>query len=154
MIEDTQFEAEQMGIQFHHLEKIRNPSAHYIKANYAEFSSALENILRNALKYTHNKIKATFYLENAQLAIDIEDDGDGVPEDQYEQIFKPFYRVDTARTRSTGGVGLGLAIVSNAIQQHQGKVWAEKSVLGGLRVNIRIPLYLGPLPESDALTPH
>ncbi|MDO4431131.1 MAG: envelope stress sensor histidine kinase CpxA [Lonepinella koalarum] len=141
VIEDTLFEAEQMNITFSCRENIEYPELYYVTANYAEFSSALENILRNALKYTHSQIQATFSLEgNHCLIVCVEDDGDGVPSDQYENIFKPFYRVDTARTRTTGGVGLGLAIVSNIIQQHRGKVWAEKSELGGLKVVIQLPL--------------
>ncbi len=50
--------------------------------------------------------------------------------------------MDETRTRTTGGTGLGLAIVSNVIKEHQGKVWAEKSPMGGLAVTIRLPLWI------------
>lgn len=147
IIEDINFEAKQKDIEFILWDNVPNSDKHYVRTNYNEFCSALENILRNALKYTNTKIKTTFLLDSNELVICVEDDGCGVPEDQYELIFTPFYRVDSARTRSTGGVGLGLAIVSNVIQQHRGKVWAEKSGLGGLKVNICLPLYLGELPN-------
>ena len=56
-------------------------------------------------------------------------------------IFKPFYRVDETRTRATGGTGLGLTIVYNVVNEHNGKVWAESSNLGGLAVTIQLPLW-------------
>ena len=77
-----------------------------------------------------------------RIFIDIEDDGPGVPESEYEQIFRPFYRVDEARARQTGGTGLGLAIVLNAVQQHKGTVVASKANIGGLRVEIVLPLWI------------
>ncbi|VEI45713.1 two-component sensor protein [Actinobacillus equuli] len=82
------------------------------------------------------------YIDNVELVISIDDDGEGVPESEYKQIFRPFYRVDEARARQTGGTGLGLAIVANAMQQHKGTVEAMKSTLGGLRVEIRLPLWI------------
>ena len=53
-----------------------------------------------------------------------------MPPEEFEKIFKPFYRVDETRTRATGGTGLGLTIVANVVNEHQGKVWAEQSNLG------------------------
>ena len=71
----------------------------------------------------------------------VEDDGNGIDESEYQNIFQPFYRIDTARTRETGGIGLGLAIVFNTVQQHQGYISAQKSELGGLSIEIRLPLW-------------
>ena len=70
----------------------------------------------------------------------IDDNGDGVPEDELKDIFKPFYRVSTARDRSSGGTGLGLAITESAIHQHSGTIIASKSPLGGLRMTITLPI--------------
>jgi len=67
----------------------------------------------------------------------------GLPAEEYEKIFKPFYRVDEARTRTTGGTGLGLSIVAHTIKSHHGRVWANRSRLGGLAVTLSIPLWLG-----------
>ncbi|HHF6754882.1 TPA: ATP-binding protein [Haemophilus influenzae] len=72
----------------------------------------------------------------------VNDNGSGVNPNEFEKIFTPFYRVDEARTRATGGTGLGLAIVSHVIKEHQGSVWAEKSPLGGLSMNIKLPLWI------------
>ena len=103
--------------------------------------------MTNALKYTKDKIELHIFIQEEEeeeefLRIRIDDNGSGVHPDEFEKIFKPFYRVDETRTRTTGGTGLGLAIVSNVIQEHQGKVWAEKSPLGGLAVTIRLPLWI------------
>lgn len=71
-----------------------------------------------------------------QVFIDINDKGPGVPEDQLGKIFNPFYRVDTSRTKKTGGYGLGLAIASRAIELHDGKIIALNNPDGGLLVRI------------------
>ena len=102
--------------------------------------------MTNALKYTKDKIELHIFIQEEEeeefLRIRIDDNGSGVHPDEFEKIFKPFYRVDETRTRATGGTGLGLAIVSNVIKEHQGKVWAEKSPLGGLAVTIQLPLWI------------
>ncbi|HFD2301296.1 TPA: ATP-binding protein, partial [Legionella pneumophila] len=65
--------------------------------------------------------------------------GPGVPEDQLEKIFNPFYRVDTSRTKKTGGYGLGLAIAARAVALHQGEIIAKNREQGGLLVRIILP---------------
>ena len=79
--------------------------------------------------------------ENDYVQIRVDDNGLGLPPEEFEKIFKPFYRVDETRTRATGGTGLGLTIVANVVNEHQGKVWAEQSNLGGLAVTIQLPLW-------------
>lgn len=145
IINDAKFEAEQRGITF--LTNIRLPkNALQLNGNFRLLESAVENIVTNALKYTKDKIELHIFIQEEEeeefLRIRIDDNGSGVHPDEFEKIFKPFYRVDETRTRTTGGTGLGLAIVSNVIQEHQGKVWAEKSPLGGLAVTIRLPLWI------------
>ncbi len=103
--------------------------------------SALENISRNALRYSHTKIEVGFAVDKDGITITVDDDGPGVSPEDREQIFRPFYRTDEARDRESGGTGLGLAIVETAIQQHRGWVKAEDSPLGGLRLVIWLPLY-------------
>ena len=141
IINDAKFEAEQRGITF--LTNIRLPKNELqLNGNFRLLESAVENIVTNALKYTKDKIELHIFIQEEFLRIRIDDNGSGVHPDEFEKIFKPFYRVDETRTRTTGGTGLGLAIVSNVIQEHQGKVWAEKSPLGGLAVTIRLPLWI------------
>ena len=145
IINDAKFEAEQRGIAF--LTNIRLPKNELqLNGNFRLLESAIENIVTNALKYTKDKIELHIFIQEEEeeefLRIRIDDNGSGVHPNEFEKIFKPFYRVDETRTRTTGGTGLGLAIVSNVIQEHQGKVWAEKSPLGGLAVTIRLPLWI------------
>ena len=75
-----------------------------------------------------------------QLTIQVNDNGDGVPEAELESRFRPFYRVSTARDRNSGGTGLGLTITESAIRQHSGTITASRSSLGGLQVEITLPI--------------
>lgn len=105
---------------------------------------AIENILRNAMHYSPSDQKIVVSLEYSDsknhIHIDIKDSGPGVPEDQLEKIFNPFYRVDTSRTKKTGGYGLGLAIASRAVQLHHGEIIAVNNKEGGLLVRIILPV--------------
>ena len=113
----------------------------WLYGNPNALESALENIVRNALRYSHTKIEVGFAVDKDGITITVDDDGPGVSPEDREQIFRPFYRTDEARDRESGGTGLGLAIVETAIQQHRGWVKAEDSPLGGLRLVIWLPLY-------------
>lgn len=100
---------------------------------------AVENILRNALHYSSVEQLITVALSrnsSDSVQITIKDQGPGVPEDQLNKIFSPFYRVDTSRAKKTGGYGLGLAIAARAIQLHQGSIVAFNNKEGGLIVQI------------------
>lgn len=105
---------------------------------------SIENIIRNALRYSapNPKVSVLVHLsENReQVYIDISDNGPGVPPEQLEKIFNPFYRVDTSREKRTGGYGLGLSIALQAIKLHNGTIKAENRAEGGLRVRIILPL--------------
>ncbi|QBJ09929.1 envelope stress sensor histidine kinase CpxA [Rahnella aquatilis] len=138
VIDDAQFEAEQMGKT---LEVTSPPGPWKLIGNAAALDSALENIVRNALRYSHHHIVLNFAHDSEGITITVDDDGPGVSEEDREQIFRPFYRTDEARDRESGGTGLGLAIVDTAVQQHRGKVKAEDSPLGGLRLIIWLPLH-------------
>ncbi|MBU9810252.1 envelope stress sensor histidine kinase CpxA [Rahnella sp. C60] len=138
VIDDAQFEAEQMGKT---LEVTSPPGPWKLIGNAAALDSALENIVRNALRYSNHHIVLNFAHDNEGITITVDDDGPGVSEEDREQIFRPFYRTDEARDRESGGTGLGLAIVDTAVQQHRGKVKAEDSPLGGLRLIIWLPLH-------------
>jgi two-component system sensor histidine kinase CpxA len=70
----------------------------------------------------------------------VTDSGPGVPEDALDKLFRPFYRIDDARGRQTGGVGLGLAITDRAVRLHGGTIRVSNRPQGGLMVEIRLPL--------------
>lgn len=141
VFEDAKFELENNDLAFDVSLRITHPERHKINGNISLLASALENVIRNAKKYAEKRIKVVIYLDHNELIIITDDDGPGVPEGQYEEIFRPFYRVGEDRARQTGGTGLGLAIVDNAVQQHKGTVTASKSSIGGLRIKIQLPLW-------------
>ena len=138
VLDNAAFEAEQMGKS---LTVNFPPGPWPLYGNPNALESALENIVRNALRYSHTKIEVGFAVDKDGITITVDDDGPGVSPEDREQIFRPFYRTDEARDRESGGTGLGLAIVETAIQQHRGWVKAEDSPLGGLRLVIWLPLY-------------
>lgn len=138
---DAKFELEQNNLDFTVSQRIIHPERYQINGNISLLSSAIENVIRNAKKYAAHQIKVMIYIDKNELIFIVDDDGRGVPADQYEEIFRPFYRVGEDRARQTGGTGLGLAIVSNAIQQHKGTVKASQSPIGGLRIKIQLPLW-------------
>lgn len=136
ILKDAHFEAAQLDKKLHW----DGLGEHIIQGNLKLLMSALENVIRNAVKYAQDKVVIQFSTHAHLLEITVDDDGIGVPEGERELIFKPFYRVSTARDRTTGGTGLGLAITESTISQHQGKVEALESPLGGLRIKIQLPL--------------
>ena len=74
------------------------------------------------------------------IEVTIDDDGPGVPAARREDVFRPFVRIDTARTSGSGGVGLGLTIARDAVRSHGGEVVLEDSPLGGLRARVTLPV--------------
>lgn len=118
--------------------------------------SAIENVVRNATRYTADGTTVNIRAERSQngrleAVIRVSDSGPGVPDDCLDKIFQPFYRIDDARGRSTGGVGLGLAITDQAVRLHGGSVKASNLPEGGLGVEIRLPLQLvGVVDEQPA----
>ena len=100
---------------------------------------SLNNIIDNALKFS-KKINLQLSKKNDNILIIIDDDGPGIPENEYENVFKPFYKIDKSRGGSKSSVGLGLSIASDTIKSHGGNILLEKSPLNGLRVKIFLPL--------------
>jgi two-component system sensor histidine kinase CpxA len=102
---------------------------------------AIENVLRNSIRYTPEGSQVEVSLETAcnMVRIAVRDYGPGVPDWALTKIFHTFFRVDDSRDSSTGGAGLGLAIAQRAITLHHGNVWAENAA-PGLRVRIELPL--------------
>jgi len=105
-------------------------------------SRALENVIRNGLYYTPPGFSVDIRVleyEN-QVSITVQDHGPGVPHEQLTQIFKPFFRVNEARDRKSGGTGIGLTIAKQAILMHGGSIEAKNGEEDGLIIEITLPL--------------
>ena len=99
----------------------------------------VNNLIDNSIKYA-NKIHIQLSKKNSGILMSIDDDGPGIPEKEYENVFKPFYKIDKGRNDSKSSVGLGLSIASDIIKSHGGNILLEKSTSNGLRVKIFLPL--------------
>ena len=100
---------------------------------------SLINIIDNSIKYASN-ISLSLSKKNNSIIVTIDDDGIGIPENEYQNVFKPFYKLNKSRGDSKSSVGLGLSITSDIIKSHGGNIVLEKSPLDGLRVKIFLPL--------------
>jgi two-component system, OmpR family, osmolarity sensor histidine kinase EnvZ len=111
----------------------------YMNGRKSLIQRSLNNIIDNSIKYAH-KINIELSKKNNNIIITIDDDGLGIPEDEYQNVFKPFYKLNKSRGDSKSSVGLGLSITSDIVKSHGGNIILEKSSLGGLRVKIFLPL--------------
>ena len=98
----------------------------------------INNLLDNSVKYGE-KISIDLEKKNSVILISIEDDGPGVDKSEFQNITKPFYKIDKSRSDSKSSVGLGLSISSDIIKSHGGDIKFNKSKLGGLKVIISLP---------------
>ncbi len=99
----------------------------------------INNLLNNAIKYA-KKVNVELNKNNNNLFIKIEDDGPGIPKTEYENVFKPFYKINKGRADSKSSVGLGLSIASDIIKSHGGNIKLDKSKMNGLSVKVFLPV--------------
>ena len=109
-----------------------------LKSRVSSLKRCFENIIQNGLIYGE-KVYVRFVVGKKILTINIEDDGPGIPDDQYKNVFKPFFRLDESRNLNKAGVGLGLTIVEDIINSHGGNIQLGKSKHNGLLVKISLP---------------
>lgn len=110
-----------------------------LRARPMAIERALGNLVTNACKYAkHVWVSAHEQPEAVEVFID--DDGPGIPKDQRDEVFRPFYRLEKSRNPKTGGVGLGLSIAQDIVHSHGGEIFLEESNRGGLRAVVRLPL--------------
>lgn len=135
VIADAAFEAEARGRSV----KLVSAEDCYVLGSERLLRSAVENVLRNAVRYTKEGTEVEVALKNGDgnATVMIRDYGDGVPESELKNLFRPFYRVSESRDRGSGGTGLGLAIAEQAIRLHRGRIEARNSE-PGLTVEIRL----------------
>jgi two-component system sensor histidine kinase CpxA len=142
MIPDAEYEARQRqcSVAFHADQECT------IEGNQELLYRAIENVVRNAIRYTASgtevevKLRATSEHGDRKAEIEVSDRGPGIPENQLKEIFRPFYRVDYARSPDTGGFGVGLAIAERAVKLHHGELCALNREGGGATMRMSFPL--------------
>ena len=97
------------------------------------------NLIDNALRFA-DQVMVRAHRRGGAVEVTIDDDGPGIPVDQREEVFKPFFRVEASRNPATGGVGLGLTIARDVVRGHGGDILLDDSPKGGLRVRVRLPV--------------
>jgi len=141
LVADADFEAQGRNCRV----RIVSTANCRVKGNRELLRSAIENVLRNAVRHTaeNTEVRVALRLETdggaAHAWIEVRDEGPGVPEASLADLFSPFYRVGDARDRKHGGTGLGLAITERAVRLHGGRVQAANAPHGGLSIKIDLP---------------
>ena len=98
----------------------------------------LNNLIDNSIKYSNN-INIQLTKSNNYLSITIDDDGPGIAKEEYQNVFKPFYKIDQSRGESKSSVGLGMSIASDVVRSHGGNIILDKSPQNGLRIKVFFP---------------
>jgi len=136
LLEELKADAERQG----HPSQIEVSGASNVIVRPDAFKRCLSNLVANALRYG-NRIDLTAAHDARFLTIHVDDDGPGIPQDEREDVFRPFYQRDEARTLEEGfGTGLGLAIARDIARSHGGDIQLSQSPLGGLRASVRVPV--------------
>jgi signal transduction histidine kinase len=112
-----------------------------------KLSQVLRNLADNAVHAAHSKVRLTLARHDGTATVQVEDDGDGVPESERDRVFERFVRLDASRDRGSGGSGLGLSIVREVVRGHGGTVEVTESPLGGARFVVSLPVR-GPSPSA------
>ncbi|SDG76824.1 Signal transduction histidine kinase [Lentzea fradiae] len=115
------------------------PAACLVSATRSEVELVLDNLLRNAARYAYSTITLTLVPVGRDVRLLVDDDGHGIPAEHRGKVFDRFYRVEEDRGRSSGGFGLGLALVAHLVRRRGGSVLAAESPAGGARLEIRWP---------------
>ena len=145
LVDDSSIEASARGCELKY--ERREPAT--VEGDPELLRRAVENVIRNAIRYAPRQtaVEISLARQNGKVVVDVRDRGPGVPEEALPKIFDPFYRVETDRARSTGGIGLGLSIARRAIELTKGNIRARNAD-PGLEVEIELPAVRSPLNAS------
>lgn len=145
LVDDSSIEANAHGCELHY--DVRQPIT--VNGDPELLRRAVENVIRNAIRYAprDTKVEVSLARNNGTAVLDVRDRGPGVPEEALPRIFDAFYRVDSDRARSSGGVGLGLSIARRAIELHKGAIRA-RNAQPGLEVEMELPA-VNSTPKTD-----
>jgi two-component system sensor histidine kinase CpxA len=138
VVRDANFEGTAKGCRV----ETRGAAKSALNGNRELLRSAIENVLRNAVRYSPDGAPVDVAVERSEagLTVSIRDRGPGVPANDLERIFEPFYRVAESRDRDSGGEGIGLAITSQVMKAHGGSAQAGNRSDGGFEVRLNLPL--------------
>jgi len=143
LIPDAEFEARQRQCSV----VFRASQECTVRGNEELLYRAVENVVRNAIRYTASGTQVEIGLMKVEehgvwhTQIDVSDRGPGIPADQLDAVFRPFHRVDNARSPETGGFGVGLAIADRAVRLHNGEMSALMREGGGATIRIQLPTF-------------
>ncbi|HEY4048237.1 MAG TPA: ATP-binding protein [Acidobacteriaceae bacterium] len=141
MLADAEFEARQRTCRV----DLHTSCSCTVSGNPELIYRAVENVVRNAIRYTQDGSVVELDLSSDgqpgeyTAVLQVSDRGPGLPEGELRNVFQPFYRVDDARQRNTGGFGVGLALTERAVRLHHGEVRAQNRQGGGLTIVLRLP---------------
>lgn len=156
--EKPEMQLEPIGLKtfFADIEQAISPLAHEVNVSFEQIDNihfhgdrrflhrAIENLILNAVRYANSKVNVQYVTGDKYQHICVSDDGPGIPANERTSIFEPFKRLDASRCRSSGGYGLGLAIVNQIAMWHQGSTQARESEWGGASMVFSWPLQLSP----------
>jgi two-component system sensor histidine kinase SenX3 len=131
--------ADQLGVTL-----VVEPVAARVVGSRSELALAVRNLVDNALRHTGagGQVRVTMSESPKTVEVEVVDTGDGIPSRELPRIFERFYRVDSARSRSTGGTGLGLAIVRHVIESHGGKIEVTSTLGEGSTFTLHFPKFV------------
>jgi len=135
LLEELKADAERHG----HETQIRVLGEPIVTVRADAFKRCLFNLVSNAQRHG-GRISIEAACDKRFLTINVDDDGPGIPHDQREDVFRPFFRLDEARNQDEGGTGLGLAIARDIARSHGGEIILAESPMGGLRASVRLPV--------------
>ena len=126
-------------VKIEHLPCNKLDPRRFVEVDRRYLHRAVQNLVGNACRYADGKIQVRFSSTQDTCRIDVDDDGPGIPEEQWERVFSAFSRLDDSRTRKSGGYGLGLSIVRRIMYWHNGRAMVSHSPLGGARFSLVWP---------------
>ncbi|MGJ8643499.1 MAG: ATP-binding protein [Luteolibacter sp.] len=124
-----------------HVVKNEVPADFSVSADRKHLTRAVQNVFRNCDRHAGEdcEVRIAAFKKDGIVTFDIGDNGSGVSDEEHARLFEPFYRPDKSRTRDTGGIGLGMAIMESSVRACDGRIVAERSPMGGLLISISLP---------------
>ena len=110
-----------------------------VTGDAALLEQVVRNLVQNAVRYARSQVRVGLCTQGGQAVLTVEDDGPGIPTERRGEVFDRFTRLDTARDRDGGGVGLGLAIVAEIVRVHSGEIDVDRAPIGGARFRVHFP---------------